>query len=186
MEGHRSVGPFQLKWFCASLALCKGQCYNHTGLQPSRRDEASSPYSWLKPWFNGDRKYQGQEGVWSALSTAVLLLWDKWVSWSWRTSWDDQELRCKRWRYHFWPPTESCSHDSSPDAGRSAAYHASEWTRSFQGQMIRAGKPFKVSHPNCFFFSHWYVISSVKLQSNVLMSTTCFFSPTGKILWFLD
>lgn len=34
-------------------------------------------------------------GLWGALGTAVVLLRTKWVRKSWRTSWDDQKLRCK-------------------------------------------------------------------------------------------
>lgn len=140
-------------WLMTLPALCKGQFYNKAGLQLfsiegakylshvlSRSDHAAMAV--------GTREVRG---LWGALNTATLLC-DEWVSRSWRTSWDNQELRCKWWRYHFWPPTESCIRDSSPDAGRNVAHHASKWTRSFQGEMIWAGKPFRGFHPNCLLF----------------------------------
>ena len=130
---------------------------------------------------------RGTGGLWGALNAAASLLCAKRVSGSWRTSWDNQELRCKRWRYRFWPPTESCIRDSSPEAGRNVVHHVPKWTRSFQEEM--GWKTFQGLSSQLFIVSRWDAISFLKLRSYVLKLVTFFFvsvTPTGTIFRFLD
>lgn len=127
-------------------------------------------------------------GSWGDWAMGTSLLRAKRGSRSWRTSWDDQELRCKWWRYHLWPPTESCSHDSSPGAGRNVACRAWKWTGSSQGEKICHGGDLSRAFIPAVSLSTLACLFLEKIRKLCVKPVTFFISvsdtPTGKIFRF--